>query len=516
MKLKLVRITKIICFCMIAVLLVNGLTDLLKPKWLENRWKSAKTNLSYYELEKDSAEVVFFGASVISAAADPFQLYEEYGISSYNLGVMSQPMIATYYWFKEALETQNMKLAVIEIKSAGRSSEKSETKARKSYDYMNWGLNKIEYALDYKVAREEPNAELDAWSYLFPLSLYHTRWSELTYDDYDFFLGNNDSYTKGFSVLSTKFEDRDNFNPEKDAKGKYDGFEVDTDEIEEPNPVNSDYLDKLVELAKENNVELLFVKTPDERWNAKQHNYIQGVADKNDINFVDMNLKSWREENNFIYREDAADIIHVNINGAKKVSKFLGQYIVDNYDLTDYREGENSVKKDFESNKAFYDAEMKEGKLSFISNLDEYLEAINDEDNEIIIASGSNVESINFTENQKKLLTDLGVSKSIFESNEYGTNIVSIIDGKNTINKVEKQDEEASKSIVLGGTLSDGTDYSISASAEGSSVRLNDNEYSGLYSKGFNIIVLDKKLKRVVNSIYLRSNNNVITMYRGE
>ena len=36
MKLKLVRITKIICFCMVAVLMVGGLTDLLKPKWLEN------------------------------------------------------------------------------------------------------------------------------------------------------------------------------------------------------------------------------------------------------------------------------------------------------------------------------------------------------------------------------------------------------------------------------------------------------------------------------------------------
>ena len=106
MKLKLVRITKIICFCMVAVLMVGGLTDLLKPKWLENRWVSAKTNKSFYELQDNSAEVVFFGASVISAAMDPFQLYEEQGISSYNLGVMSQPMIGTYYWFKEALKTQ--------------------------------------------------------------------------------------------------------------------------------------------------------------------------------------------------------------------------------------------------------------------------------------------------------------------------------------------------------------------------------------------------------------------------
>ena len=121
---------------------------------------------------------------------------------------MSQPMIGTYYWFKEALKTQNMKLAVIEIKSAGRSSEKAEEKARKSYDYMKWGKNKIQYALDYKDFHKEADGtdeEVDLWSYLFPLSLYHTRWSELSYDDYDFFLGKNNSNTKGFSVLSTQF-----------------------------------------------------------------------------------------------------------------------------------------------------------------------------------------------------------------------------------------------------------------------------------------------------------------------
>ena len=92
-------------------------------------------------------------------------------------------MIGTYYWFKEALKTQNMKLAVIEIKSAGRSSEKAEEKARKSYDYMKWGKNKIQYALDYKDFHKEADGtdeEVDLWSYLFPLSLYHTRWSELS------------------------------------------------------------------------------------------------------------------------------------------------------------------------------------------------------------------------------------------------------------------------------------------------------------------------------------------------
>ena len=88
MKQKIGRIVKIICFCLVAVLMVNALEGLFKPKWLENRWASSKTNKSFYELEKNSTEVLFFGASVIAATADPYQLNEDYGISSYNLGVM--------------------------------------------------------------------------------------------------------------------------------------------------------------------------------------------------------------------------------------------------------------------------------------------------------------------------------------------------------------------------------------------------------------------------------------------
>ena len=63
MKQKIGRIVKIICFCLVAVLMVNALEGLFKPKWLENRWASSKTNKSFYELEKNSTEVLFFGPS---------------------------------------------------------------------------------------------------------------------------------------------------------------------------------------------------------------------------------------------------------------------------------------------------------------------------------------------------------------------------------------------------------------------------------------------------------------------
>lgn len=519
MKSKTAKIIKIICFCLIAVLMVSGLTDLLKPKWLENRWASAKTNKSFYELEKDSLEVAFYGSSVIAAAIDPFQLYEEHGISAYNMGVMSQPMIGTYFWFKETLKTQDLKLAVIEIKSGGRSQEKAEEKARKSYDYMKWGLNKIQYALEYKDFHRKADGEDDAvdlWSYLFPLNLYHTRWSELTYDDYDFFLGNNSSHTRGFAVLSTKFRDRASFDAQKEAEGLYDGFEIDTEEKEEPNAINADYLQRLIELANKEGVQLLFVKAPDTAWNVTQHNYISSVAKENNIEFIDFNLKENRKKIDFDYSDDAADSVHINMLGAEKITKYLGNYISENYKLTDFRKNNNSVKKDYEGQKPYYEAMVKQGELSFISNPEEYLTAINMSDYEVIMVAGPMAGNTPFSETQKELLVGLGLDSTAFEYCEYGKNIVSIIDEKNKINKVKPQNSSGTAGIVTGGTLDCGIDYSVEANSTGIQVRLNNDNCAGLNKYGFNIIVIDKKLREVVDMVYFDANDNMVGINRGE
>ena len=47
-------------------------------------------------------------------------------------------------------------------------------------------------------------------------------------------------------------------------------------------------------------------------------------------------------------------------------------------------------------------------------------------------------------------------------------------------------------------------------------MRLNNSEYTGLTFWGMNIIVYDKKLKEVADSVYLHSDYNVTAMYRGE
>lgn len=55
---------------------------------------------------------------------------------------------------KEALDTQDIKVAVVEIKSAGKSSEKAEEKARKSYDYMRMEKTNFNMQLNTIVFKE--------------------------------------------------------------------------------------------------------------------------------------------------------------------------------------------------------------------------------------------------------------------------------------------------------------------------------------------------------------------------
>lgn len=111
----------------------------------------------------------------------------------------------------------------------------------------------------------------------------------------------------------------------------------------------------------------------------------------------------------------------------------------------------------------------------------------------------------------------MGVSKKIFEDSEFGTNIVSVTNDGKTYNEVAKQSEDSTVSVSLGGTFSDGTDYLVKAVATGSTLKLNDNECTSLTSYGFNIIVYDKQLKRVVSTVYLYSNNgDETTLNRGE
>ena len=103
--------------------------------------------------------------------------------------------------------------------------------------------------------------------------------------------------------------------------------------------IDYEYLQKILDLCKENNIQLLLIKAPSvyPHWYEEYDAQIEEFAQKNSINFV--NFLDKVEEIGIDYSKDTYDRgLHLNLTGATKLSKYFSKYLKEKYNLTDYRQ----------------------------------------------------------------------------------------------------------------------------------------------------------------------------------
>lgn len=166
--------------CLLAVV-VYGINRTLTPKY---RYSSTnpltETYRGFYQMEPDTVDIVFLGSSQAASGFNPQDLYNGFGLKSYNLGSNHQSLWASYYWLKEALEYQNLRVAVLDCYELFRDCRKDEGGTRLAFDDMRWG--KVKKEAVETVCRL--NGELSAESYLFTNIRFHTRWTGLNETDF--------------------------------------------------------------------------------------------------------------------------------------------------------------------------------------------------------------------------------------------------------------------------------------------------------------------------------------------
>lgn len=81
------------------------INEMLMPKYIlkNSTWPTTSSYNQFYQMENDSIDVLFFGSSVAVNSFSPQEIYNEYGIRSYNLGSEQQSIFLSYFWLKEAL-----------------------------------------------------------------------------------------------------------------------------------------------------------------------------------------------------------------------------------------------------------------------------------------------------------------------------------------------------------------------------------------------------------------------------
>ncbi|MCD8362742.1 MAG: hypothetical protein LUC98_07250 [Lachnospiraceae bacterium] len=336
----------LVSLCLL-VLILAGLTDLVQRKASDYKYQA------FFE-EEENIDVLFMGTSHVINGIFPMELWKDYGIASYNFGGHSNA-IATSYWVMElAMEYSSPSLVVIDCLSLS-SNYKTATgysSVHVSLDAFPLSLKKAEAvmdllddeAMDQAIAEGsvEETEERSPLGLLWDFSVYHSRWSELSKDDFEPAAGVEKGAESRIAVAVPN---------EIVRVPKSEKLEEDTVAVQ--------YLEKMIADCQERGIDVLLVYLPfpasEGQW--KDANRVYEIAEEygvNYINFLDMNIVD--------FDTDCYDTAsHLNPSGARKVTDYLGEYITEHYDLTDHRAEEAYAgwDEDYESYKDYKVKNMK-------------------------------------------------------------------------------------------------------------------------------------------------------------
>lgn len=322
------RAVKIFVILIIFIIIFAFLNRLLKPKYATSLVEGSMTS-QYYGESKDH-EVIFIGDCEVYANFSPMVMYEESGIKAYVRGSSQQLIWQSYYILEETLKYEKPKVVVFNVNSmryGKNSSAVSEAYNRLMIDNMKWSKTKVDLI---KASMTEEESFI---SYVFPILRYHSRFDELTKEDFEYLFKNKINTYNGF-LVNKNIKPVTNL-PTKRPLANY-----------EFNSECYEYLQKITDLCKNNNIELILIKAPSvyPYWYDEYNTQIEQFALKNNLDFY--NFLDNAEEIGIDYNKDTYDGgLHLNLTGATKLSKYFAKILKENYNLTDYTGDELYNKK---------------------------------------------------------------------------------------------------------------------------------------------------------------------------
>ena len=266
--------------------------------------------ISFYKQDKNTLDLIFFGSSHSYSTFSPIVLEKETGLKSYNFATQQQPLWITYYYMKEALKYQKPKFFVLDVLMTSVNADyMDEGVNRDAIDKMRFSVNKI------NAIRASVKDFDDQLSYYINLIKYHNRWNELQKLDITALIKAQDGDSRGFTYLSG--------NKEPAVKNDLNAVR-ETTKISEKNNL---YLNKIISLAKENNIKLILVKTPCTTIEEQQkyYNYVKQIAQNNKLEFIDYNLLY--DELNLDFVNDFYDPGHLDGEAAERVTMHFAEYL---------------------------------------------------------------------------------------------------------------------------------------------------------------------------------------------
>lgn len=310
------------------------LQKLLVPKYQTGIIEGSM--IAEYYQEKLDHEVIFIGDCEVYENFSPITLWEQYGITSYIRGSAQQLTWQSYYLLEDCLRYETPKIVVFNVLALKYNEPQNEAYNRMTLDGMQWSGSKVKSILASMTEGEH------FVEYLFPLLRYHSRWSDLGEDDFA-------------HIFSKDLTTHNGYYMRVDTRAQQD--------FPEPTPLADytlgenamEYLQAMVDLCQENDIALILIKAPTEypHWYDEWDAQIIDFAEKNELPYL--NFIPLQDEIGLDMSQDTYDAgLHLNTQGAEKLSTYFGQYLVQNYALTDYRDS-SAYAAVWQEKTSFYD-----------------------------------------------------------------------------------------------------------------------------------------------------------------
>lgn len=479
---KKTKILKVVAFITLLAIIVVSVTDLLKYKRYGS-WPNTKTVVEMYQLPTNSIDVVSLGPSSNMCSFDGLRLYGEYGVSAYNLGTTQQPVIASYYLLKDFLKTQTPKIVYLEMLCCFRKND--EANYRQVFDHMKFSRDKI------KAVSEHAKVEgaYSTASYIFPLLQYHTRWKEVTQDNFNDEAANS-IWANGYLLKSYVKDER------------YGGVSKIGNDRREMEDEAKEYLPKIIELCKSNGIELVLYSIPSKTYDGSMYNTCLDIAREYGVTYVPLFTTKSLAETGFSFATDTEGGNHPNSRGAAKITEKLYAVGKELVDLTDHRGDPNYAWLDEDYQR--YVKNRENNTLLFNDvTLESYLPLLNNSRYTVFIAVRD--QACNLSSAEQNQLKKLGLQESIIGKEHYRFSYLTVISNGKV--KKEQISDASGQLLTYSSSLSNGTKYMINSKGndgEGNlgyaNIIIGGKEYS-LNRRGINIVVYDNELESVIDRI---------------
>jgi len=351
---------KVVLYFVVLAIAISSVSTLLNVGDYKTPYNTTTKLQGFFAEPDDTLDVVFIGASTSFMGINPSLLWREYGIPSYDFCSAGQFAQLAQLFVKETIRQQHPQVIALDI--GGLRHDDDYAPSARNYRALTefpFSLDKLRTIFEYTPQEE--------WaSHLLPLIKYH---SVLKADfrnvrpvQQDIYLG----YTPYFGNLNKKISLTEN---------------VDLTETTALNANAEKALREIIAVCKENGVELLLYSTPMKLTDTERmrYNEVGRIAEEESVLFLDLNTREWLEENNYQTKTDASNgHKHPNWRGAEKITRALGDFLVENTGVTD-RRGEEAYAHWDDKTKPYYHEKavyLAGEALKGVKQLDEYMAAL--------------------------------------------------------------------------------------------------------------------------------------------